>query len=254
MTHRRPLPFVLAATDHGPMIVNRLDYHQLPSGATYGVGHQLLTNGAYDPGEIAEVLSILRDSRTRSGYPVVALDCGANIGVHTIEMAKVMTGWGRVIAIEPQAMIYYALCGNVALANCFNVEAINAAIGGGQNQIEIPQPNYSKPASFGSLELQRRPSTEYIGQTVSYASKDCTTVWMRTIDSLCDELPHVDFIKLDVEGMEMEALVGASLTLDRCHPTLLVEWIKSDRQALENFLRDFGYEISERGANLLVRK
>jgi hypothetical protein len=40
---------------------------------------------------------------------VVVIDCGANIGAHTIEWGKRMTGWGSVLAIEAQERIYYAL-------------------------------------------------------------------------------------------------------------------------------------------------
>ena len=47
------------------------------------------------------------------GDGVVAVDGGANIGVHTIEWATAMTGWGSVIAIEPQERIYYALAGTL---------------------------------------------------------------------------------------------------------------------------------------------
>jgi FkbM family methyltransferase len=58
----------------------------------------------------------------------VAIDCGANIGVHTTQWARLMTGWGRVVAFEPQERIYYALAGNIAINNCFNVRAIHAAV------------------------------------------------------------------------------------------------------------------------------
>ena len=62
------------------------------------------------------------------GDGVVAIDCGANIGVHTVEWAIAMTGWGSVVAIEAQERIYYALAGNIAINNCFN--AIAHARGG----------------------------------------------------------------------------------------------------------------------------
>ena len=46
---------------------------------------------------------------------------GANIGVHTVEWARHMYGWGNVIAIEAQERLYYSLCGNISLNNCLNV-------------------------------------------------------------------------------------------------------------------------------------
>jgi FkbM family methyltransferase len=59
---------------------------------------------------------------------VVVIDCGANIGAHTIEWGKRMTGWGSVLAIEAQERIYYALAGNIVINNCFNAVALHAAI------------------------------------------------------------------------------------------------------------------------------
>lgn len=250
MTH--PIPFVLAASNHGPMIVNRLDFHQLPNGATYGVGHQILTRGAYDPGEIDEVLEILAKRHQNLGSGVVALDCGANIGVHTVEMARYMRNWGQVIAIEAQERLYYALCGNIALGNLFNASAILGAVSSTEGWLDIPKPNYNKPASFGSVELVRRPSTEYVGQSISYAWRDCQRVRTVTIDSVCAGLGRVDFIKIDIEGMEIEALRGAERTLGQFRPVLLIEWIKSNRDELQSFLESKGYLIEEHGANLLA--
>ena len=246
----RPLPFVLAASDHGPMIVNRLDFHCLPSGATYGVGHQILSRGSYDPDEIRLVQGLLSGCFQANGKGVVALDCGANIGVHTVEMARHMTGWGSVVGIEAQERIFYALCGNIALLNLFNAQAIFGAVGSMNGRLAVPQPNYMRPASFGSLELQQTLKTEYIGQSISYAEKDLVEVPLLRIDSL--GLKRLDFLKIDIEGMEIEALRGAAEVLSQFKPIILLEWIKSDRQALEDFLIERGYEVKEKGANLLA--
>jgi FkbM family methyltransferase len=61
------------------------------------------------------------------GNGVVAIDCGANCGVHIIEWSRHMFGWGRVIAIEAQEKIYYALCGNIVINNCLNTKAFVGA-------------------------------------------------------------------------------------------------------------------------------
>ena len=46
------IAFVLAQSQHGAMIVNRLDYNQSFNGEYYGVGAQIMETGTYDPGEI----------------------------------------------------------------------------------------------------------------------------------------------------------------------------------------------------------
>lgn len=249
MSMKRPLPFVLAASDLGPMIVSRLDFAQNPHGF-YGVGYQILHTGSYDGTEVSDILSVLSDLRRRRGDGIVVLDCGANIGVHTLALAREMTGWGEVYAFEAQERLFYALAGNVALGNFFNAKVFHAAVGSSTGTLNIPQPDYYRSGSLGSLELRCGPKTEFIGQKISYAAEDLSTVSMLSIDSL--SLPRVDFIKLDVEGMEIEALEGARETLLRSRPTLLIEWIKVGQPAVRDFLTPLGYRLKEMGMNLLA--
>jgi FkbM family methyltransferase len=186
----------------------------------YGVGYQILNTAAFDPGEVKIALELLALRRKHHGDGVIAIDCGANIGVHTIEWASAMTGWGSVIAIEAQERIYYALAGNIAINNCFNALAVHAAVSSEQGTLQIPNPDYFTPSSFGSLELRPRPCNEFIGQQIDYTNN---TVLVRkmTLDEL--NLPRVDFIKIDIEGMEMEALAGAQQTIRSYRPILLIE-------------------------------
>jgi hypothetical protein len=89
MTHPpRKLAFVIAATDHGTMIVSRFDEHRLADNLGFGVGFQLLDTASYDPSDVALLLTVLDLRRRYHGDGVVAVDCGANIGVRTMEWAK----------------------------------------------------------------------------------------------------------------------------------------------------------------------
>src|ERR1700719_2509896 len=125
---KRKIAFVLAASDHGTMIVNRLDYRMIDEHRGFGVGFQILEGASFDPQEVDVALSLLGLRRQYFGDGGVAVDCGANIGVHTIEWANRMHGWGQVIAIEAQERLFYALTGNIAINNCFNARALNAAV------------------------------------------------------------------------------------------------------------------------------
>src|SRR5499427_2647526 len=165
----RNLAFVLASSNHGTMIVNRNDYRMVDAERGFGVGFQILQTGSFDPNEVKLVLDLLALRRQHHGDGVVAIDCGANIGVHTIEWAKAMTGWGSVLSIEAQERIYYALAGNIAINNCFNAIAVNAVITDKPGVFMVPQPNYLVPASFGSLELRKSDNTEFIGQAIDYS-------------------------------------------------------------------------------------
>ena len=92
---QRKIGFVLAATAHGPLIVDRFDYNPIGNPA-YGVAHQLFEHGRWEPGETSTLLFLLRCRRQFYGDGAFMIDCGANIGVLTVEAAVEMTGWGSV--------------------------------------------------------------------------------------------------------------------------------------------------------------
>src|SRR3954464_13718743 len=112
----RPAPFVLIASNHGTMIVNRNDYEMVDDRRGFGVGFKIMNYSCHDPEEVDFVLTLLEFRRKNFGDGVVALDCGANIGVHTVEWARLMFEWGRVHAFEAQEKIFYALAGRARAA------------------------------------------------------------------------------------------------------------------------------------------
>ena len=99
------------------MIVNRFDYKMETEVAGFGVGFKILNETSlricvkYWIGAI-----VLVSRRKQFGNGVVAVDCGANIGTHTVEWAKLMTGWGSVDCDRGTERFYYALAGNVTTA------------------------------------------------------------------------------------------------------------------------------------------
>jgi FkbM family methyltransferase len=245
----RPSAFILASCNHGTMIVNKNDHNKIAD-LNYGVGYQILNNNCFDPAEVNLVLNLLMIRRTLYGDGVVAIDGGANIGVHTIEWSRQMYGWGKVIAFEAQEYIYYSLAGNIVLNNCLNASARLAALGGQCGEMFIPKVDYFKPSSYGSLELKQRKKNEFIGQTISYTNDSCERVPMVALDSL--GLNRVDFIKLDIEGMEMDALGGGRHLIQQCHPIMLIEHIKSDLGALTAFFLQMNYSVLNIGDNILA--
>jgi len=62
-------------------------------------------------------------------------------------------------------------------------------------------------------------------------------------------LPRVNFIKIDVEGMELQVIKGAKQLLENSHfPTVLLEawdahWFKDQREELISFLEGLGYQL-----------
>src|SRR5262249_37896284 len=123
---------------------------------------------------------------------------GVQIGIPT-SATDSLNGYSITFSWGPGAD---ALAGNIALNNCFNASALHAAVTDKPGFVMAPQPNYLAPASFGSLELRQSSNTEFIGQKIDYSDGNLKPVRAITIDLL--KLPRIDFIKIDIEGMEIE--------------------------------------------------
>jgi len=231
------------------MIVNRNDFRKTGNGVI-GVGAQILNTQSFDRKEVNLVLGLLTKRRQIYQKDVMALDCGANIGVHTIEWARHMHGWGQVHAFEAQERIYYALAGNIAINNCSNARATWAALGAKSGTLNVPIVDYNRPASYGSLELRKSANNEDIGQAISYDKSATYEVPMITLDSM--SFSQIDFIKIDVEGMEIDVLRGAAKLLKKHRPMMLIEHIKSDNKALVDMLKSFGYRTYNIDINILA--
>ena len=240
-------PFVMVNTDHGAMIVSHLDYCETPDGS-FGIGYKLFEYGAYDPFEVETGIKILDDQRKKFGDGVVVVDGGANIGVMTVAWSRHMRDWGRVIAVEAQERIFYALAGNITLANAFNAIPIHAALGAQSGIIQMPVPDYFSPCSLGSLSLCLKPGD--LGDTGQVMETKCP-VRVMSIDDM--GLERLDLLKLDIEGMEEDALVGAKRTIERCRPVIVCEIIKSNVDRICSMFSGYGYDIADAGINIVAK-
>jgi FkbM family methyltransferase len=157
----------------------------------------------------------------------VALDVGANFGSHTLPMAQFVGATGLVHAFEPQRIVFQILCGNVALNELDNVRALPHAVGRSPGRTKIPPINYGGRSNFGGVAIGGERGEE---------------VEVVTLDQL--KLPKVKFIKIDVEGMELDVVLGAKATLARCRPILYVENDRVEKaDALAARLLEVGYRL-----------
>ncbi len=156
----------------------------------------------------------------------VVLDIGAHIGTHAVFFAKRVGADGRVFAFEPQRVSFELLCGNAALNNLLNLKCLNLAVGARNGVIEIPIVDPTTEFNYGGVSI----TTGLKGEPVPLV----------TVDSL--GLAKCDFIKADVEGVEIDVLEGARETITRCRPILFLENDKEDKQAaIYDKLQEFGY-------------
>jgi FkbM family methyltransferase len=149
----------------------------------------------------------------------IVLDVGANIGAFTVPLAKRVGINGRIYAFEPQRIINQRLNANVALNNLPNVHVYHAAVGSHTGAVNVPTIDYSVNANFASVSL---------ANPEDYSGMPAEEVPLLMLDSLkfsrldgSDACPS--FIKVDVELMEEQVLLGAQELLWRCRPVLYLE-------------------------------
>jgi hypothetical protein len=104
--------------------------------------------------------------------------------------------------------------------------------------------------SFGSLELRKRDQTEFIGQAIDYSENKMVDVRAVSLDAF--NFGRIDLIKMDVEGMEIDALAGGAKCIGQAHPILLVEMVKTDSAKLRAWIEERGYTIIPSGLNFLA--
>jgi len=145
----------------------------------------------------------------------VVIDGGANIGFVTVPLARKLEGkQTRILSFEAQKRLFYALAGTVAINDLYNVHVYNQALGDTVGVVRMPDVNYKQVDDYGSVSVDSEVAE------FDYTNPNLTQ--MVTIDSL--NLPKVDFIKLDVEGYEPNALRGAANTIRTHRPWLWVEY------------------------------
>jgi FkbM family methyltransferase len=155
----------------------------------------------------------------------VFLDVGAYIGPYAILAARASGAAGRVLALEPDPKNRRQLDKNLALNEISNCTVVPLAAWSRAGRIgwrTADQPDWHRAS-----EEANALTTEAI-----------------TLDDLVarHKLDRVDWIKMDIEGGEVEALRGALVILQRFHPTLFIE-IHETAAELKSFLIPLGYRV-----------
>jgi FkbM family methyltransferase len=177
------------------------------------IGKSFLEYGEFSQGEVDLFEAIIKPGMT-------VLDIGANIGAFSIPFAQMVGPQGTVFAYEPQRMCYYLLCANVALNNLTNVICLQNAVGKEGGRIDVPELDFGKPANFGGLEL---------GKDYPEARSKCSVKLIKLDET---GFAKVDFIKIDVEGMEPDVFMGARELIRRDRPFIYMECDRGENMSL----------------------
>lgn len=189
-------------------------------------------------GEWAEQELHLLHQLVQPGDTVI--DAGANVGCHTLALARFVGSGGRVIAIEAQPAMYDLLATNVTLNGATWARCVFALAdcAGGITSLAL---DLAAPAgNYGAVSFADGRRRHAVGARMPVA--------VLALDDL--GLDRCALIKIDVEGMELEVLQGAQRLLLECAPHLYFEQA-TDRQRTHIFalLRGLGYQLFWHVAN-----
>lgn len=142
----------------------------------------------------------------------VVIDAGGFVGDHTIAYSNAVGKVGAVVAVEAGSFAYKCLVHNANLFREKNVMVIQAAIG---ELMGSPTKHHDSPNLGASTVETIEEDKQVVGETY------LQTI---TIDYIRAQLgKKIDFIKLDIEGYEVKALIGAANTLRDDKPKMMIE-------------------------------
>jgi FkbM family methyltransferase len=159
----------------------------------------------------------------------VVMDIGANFGYYTVLLADLVGESGRCFAIEPNPTVATDLESTVAINGFAARTSISRTAAGDRTgataRLHIPEREPKNARVVGDSWNPGR------------AAGAVTQVPTSTVDELVENVRHVDFIKVDVEGAEAAVIRGMSRLLARGPPDMILEF-NAARCDAEQFLQE----------------
>jgi len=155
---------------------------------------------------------------------LTVFDVGGYEGIFTLFFAHRVGANGQVVTFEPNPRNFQKIAENVRLNGFANVRIQQIALGSTPGRASLVFP--ADETARGSIETR-------IADQIRH-EKDVQTIDVRidTLDHLvASGTPEPDFVKLDVEGLELDVLEGMALLLDRKHPRLYIEIHGADAES-----------------------
>ena len=185
------------------------------------------------------------------------LDIGSFFGWHSLEMSRLCPN-GRIYAFEPRKESFELLIRNTCNNNITNVTGFNMALGNTNNkQCLYDNSTESSFKNFGDcfLRLSVNPDKEFEKETYIWKGSmnikvKKEMVYCRKLDTL-DLKNKIDFIKMDVQGMELEVLKGGEKSIFELNrPVIDIEledecltWYNITSKDIIDYIKSHRYEI-----------
>ena len=172
----------------------------------------------------------------------IVFDVGAYIGSHTLAFSNFVGETGKVLAFEPSIEFFEILacnCRNLHNVILDNVGISNTTYTLSRDSLSI---DLDKVGNFGGTSYKNVEKTKK-----AFGVQPNHNIHFTTLDAMREKYlksgKRISFMKLDIEGMEIEALSEASGILDADAPIIFTE-VNSLQAGVEllELLRAFGYE------------
>jgi FkbM family methyltransferase len=228
---RRPIYQIytrIRRLDRRQSVVTTIDGIVYDLDLTQDIDSNIYFRGCHEPTTTETIAHLVKPG-------MVVFDIGANIGAHTLRLAKLVGVTGKVVAFEPTRWAFAKLTRNASLNPTLNLKLENMGLAdfNGNRQVRIRTrwtlgregPNDVEEESFHFVRLD-----DYVSG--------------HGVDRL-------DFMKLDVDGSEYKVLAGAASTLKLCQPIIILEIAPAvlekfgdSPEALLELLHASGYQFS----------
>ncbi len=203
-----------------------------------GIDFSIYLLGAFERSTVATLRALVKAGD-------IVLDIGANIGAHTLGLAKNVGAAGKVYAFEPADFAFQKLLRNLALNPELEkrTKASQAMLGSGAEK---------PPAGvYASWPLEKVDSVhpKHRGRFVSTEG-----AVVDTLDGFVarEKVSRINLIKMDVDGHELPVLQGGRSVLREQRPVIVMEmspYVHAEEQnsfaAMIELLKEFGYKIED---------
>jgi FkbM family methyltransferase len=200
--------------------------HRFHFDASTDIGRSLLVTGQFEKHALDQCSRFIQNDS-------VVIDVGANIGVHTVHFAHCAPS-GRIISIEPSRSSLRYLLRNIA--HLVNVVPLNVAFSEttGFKKFYVASDN-----AYSGLKDTKRKTILHEETVACFAGDDILL-------PLCAD-GRIDFIKIDVEGLELQVLRGLRTIISRHRPVIFCEIFggqhsNPDPEGTVSYCKSLGYE------------
>ena len=154
------------------------------------------------------------------------IDVGANFGQMSLQFAKMVGPEGLVVSVEADNYVHHILSENVRVNGLQNVRTVNnAAHQEAGLTVYFPDQDFVRFATYGSYGIDPHAQTGRAVETI-------------TIDSLDIQTP-VSFVKVDVQGCDLFAMLGAKETIRRHQMPIIFEYEEQFQQEFNTTFQDY---------------